>query len=106
MILLPPRSTLFPYTTLFRSRHMSWHPAKVDPVTRPQRARHPARHALIIAPTSSNWRSAGIHSGAMSDAGVHLSLSGRMTFDEEITLAQAAQIVAYLAGQPLPGGAV
>src|SRR5437660_8628174 len=67
MILLPPRSTLFPYTTLFRSRHMSWHPAKVDPVTRAQRARHPARHALIIAPTSSNWRSAGIHSGAMSE---------------------------------------
>ena len=42
----------------------------------------------------------------MSDAGVHLSLSGRMTFDDEITLAQAAQIIAYLAGQPLPGGAV
>ena len=37
----------------------------------------------------------------MSDASVHLSLSGRMTFDEDISLAQAAQILAYLTGQPL-----
>ncbi len=37
----------------------------------------------------------------MSDAAVHLSLSGRMTFDEDISLAQAAQILAYLTGQPL-----
>src|SRR5262245_63029706 len=26
MIRLPPRSTLFPYTTLFRSSHLSWLP--------------------------------------------------------------------------------
>src|SRR3712207_7937222 len=27
MIRRPPRSTLFPYTTLFRSRHRAWPPA-------------------------------------------------------------------------------
>src|SRR5258708_9239016 len=27
MIRRPPRSTLFPYTTLFRSRILTWHPA-------------------------------------------------------------------------------
>jgi hypothetical protein len=41
----------------------------------------------------------------MSDASVHLSLSGRMTFDEDISLAQAAQILAYLTGRPLSAGA-
>jgi hypothetical protein len=41
----------------------------------------------------------------MSDAPVHLSLSGRMTFDEDISLAQAAQILAYLTGQPLSSSA-
>jgi hypothetical protein len=40
----------------------------------------------------------------MSDTVVHLSLSGRMTFDDDISLAQAAQILAYLTGQPLSAG--
>src|SRR3712207_8181274 len=40
MIRRPPRSTLFPYTTLFRSRR----PADPDPAARPQRAAGPADH--------------------------------------------------------------
>src|SRR3712207_8454307 len=30
MIRRPPRSTLFPYTTLFRSRHLAAHEIRVD----------------------------------------------------------------------------
>src|SRR3989442_6657256 len=30
MIRRPPRSTLFPYTTLFRSRHQDWFSVRVD----------------------------------------------------------------------------
>src|SRR3712207_7060199 len=37
MIRRPPRSTLFPYTTLFRSRH-----------SRPNRGRHPVQLALPL----------------------------------------------------------
>src|SRR3712207_6897184 len=36
MIRRPPRSTLFPYTTLFRSRHLSAHPG-CDQAGRPGR---------------------------------------------------------------------
>src|SRR2546429_8931641 len=39
MIRRPPRSTLFPYTTLFRSRPGFWQASAVSPVQRP----HPAR---------------------------------------------------------------
>jgi hypothetical protein len=41
----------------------------------------------------------------MSDASVHLTMSGRMTFEDDITLAQAAQVLAILTGQP-PGSVV
>src|SRR5947208_9028661 len=37
MILRPPRSTLFPYTTLFRS-----------PLLRPQRAHHEVDHQILV----------------------------------------------------------
>src|SRR3712207_7070092 len=43
MIRRPPRSTLFPYTTLFRSRVVEW--ARRPPL-RPKRATRPARKAL------------------------------------------------------------
>src|SRR3712207_8341697 len=51
MIRRPPRSTLFPYTTLFRSRHQAGRP---EPVT--VRARRPDR-----SETPSARRSRGIH---------------------------------------------
>src|SRR3712207_6962324 len=41
MIRRPPRSTLFPYTTLFRSVH----PARAGPALRPRRARADAQSA-------------------------------------------------------------
>src|SRR2546422_4445311 len=40
MIRRPPRSTLFPYTTLFRSRHDEGHPVRA-------RARRPAHRAEL-----------------------------------------------------------
>src|SRR5438034_2005790 len=47
MIRRPPRSTLFPYTTLFRSRHRHRDPgdlgARARPVVRGRSARAPAR---------------------------------------------------------------
>src|SRR2546430_12422240 len=48
MIRRPPRSTLFPYTTLFRSRSTPPPPRRADPPTRPRcgrggARRHPAR---------------------------------------------------------------
>src|SRR5436309_10509297 len=41
MIRRPPRSTLFPYTTLFRSRHDLRHDHRDS---RPREGRHAARH--------------------------------------------------------------
>src|SRR5947208_9357730 len=43
MIRRPPRSTLFPYTTLFRSRHEHYFPEHVEEeeVQRAERADHP-----------------------------------------------------------------
>src|SRR5689334_23755820 len=41
MIRPPPRSTLFPYTTLFRSRHRAWAAARADRPCRDRR--HPTR---------------------------------------------------------------
>src|SRR3712207_9398921 len=38
MILRPPRSTLFPYTTLFRSRDGSYFPSLLEPRRRAERA--------------------------------------------------------------------
>src|SRR2546422_1658353 len=49
MIRRPPRSTLFPYTTLFRSRH-GLQPARRRPSRRPRSA-NPAR------PERPRWRS-------------------------------------------------
>src|SRR2546426_8546064 len=53
MIRRPPRSTLFPYTTLFRS----WFGARFTAPTEPQRHAWPliqaGRDALIAAPTGS-----------------------------------------------------
>jgi hypothetical protein len=40
----------------------------------------------------------------MSDTSVHLVLSGRMVFEDDISLAQAAHILAYLTGQESPAG--
>src|SRR5260370_8851775 len=37
MIRRPPRSTLFPYTTLFRSRHVEPHVVLLAPIGRPVR---------------------------------------------------------------------
>src|SRR3712207_9472003 len=39
MIRRPPRSTLFPYTTLFRSSHMDVHKHVINRVTVPEAAR-------------------------------------------------------------------
>src|SRR2546422_7090537 len=52
MIRRPPRSTLFPYTTLFRSRdavHMPLHEVPAQPVRRAQRALevHPAAGRVL-----------------------------------------------------------
>src|SRR3712207_7092077 len=44
MIRRPPRSTLFPYTTLFRSRHFARHGVRGDEARR-VRLPHEARHA-------------------------------------------------------------
>src|SRR2546421_6742816 len=54
MIRRPPRSTLFPYTTLFRSHHQlgsqpiraGWHPSSVDPTDLIHRAQQGDRAAF------------------------------------------------------------
>src|SRR3712207_8256570 len=61
MIRRPPRSTLFPYTTLFRSRLRVLHR---EPAARPLRLRrHPARHRLQraqAAPQRARRREGGV----------------------------------------------
>jgi hypothetical protein len=44
---------------------------------------------------------AGVHFVSMSDANVHIVLSGRISFEDDITMAQAVQVLAYLNGQGL-----
>src|SRR5256885_2694849 len=64
MIRRPPRSTLFPYTTLFRSIHRSAAPARVEsgPATH-EAARHASEVQLAARPHSH----AGPRSGAADD---------------------------------------
>src|SRR2546430_12203934 len=49
MIRRPPRSTLFPYTTLFRSNQVIGHPRFVNLRKRPQRCRRLARFLVPVA---------------------------------------------------------
>src|SRR3712207_7732644 len=56
MIRRPPRSTLFPYTTLFRSSTRRSTPALLRSVQRKSRSGF-ARHGKIDAPTISQARS-------------------------------------------------
>src|SRR2546430_10507949 len=56
MIRRPPRSTLFPYTTLFRSRAAKWCTSQASPAsaTRLTRVRRPLRsRCWCTAPTAS-----------------------------------------------------
>src|SRR3712207_3825872 len=46
MIRRPPRSTLFPYTTLFRSRSSAWTPARYSSRSRTPRCTAPRRRTL------------------------------------------------------------
>src|SRR3712207_8026374 len=48
MIRRPPRSTLFPYTTLFRSPRTSWLHLRQDPVKSPLRDAEPLRRFRAI----------------------------------------------------------
>src|SRR2546422_5942605 len=76
MIRRPPRSTLFPYTTLFRSR----------PGLRPQRLRGRRRSGLLAPPQRERGPPAvrPDHPGAVS-AGIHLEAGSRRIRSEEHT---------------------
>src|SRR2546429_2059610 len=78
MIRRPPRSTLFPYTTLFRSRRAGRDHAEIDPAAQappegaraaPRRARGGVTFGTAADPGSGypsrpyGWRSALSHSG-------------------------------------------
>src|SRR3712207_8366961 len=52
MIRRPPRSTLFPYTTLFRSRGHERQSRTAGGARRPQGRRHHGRQPLVVVPTS------------------------------------------------------
>src|SRR2546429_1032901 len=63
MIRRPPRSTLFPYTTLFRSRRTTAEflvRSARDPVVRPGTTKHPPKRKR----TNFRWPSVGINSPA------------------------------------------
>src|SRR2546426_12802278 len=59
MIRRPPRSTLFPYTTLFRSAVFPSAASLQAPPSPPPRPR-PAAVALALTPIRSEWLSAAI----------------------------------------------
>src|ERR1043166_9832204 len=48
MIRRPPRSTLFPYTTLFRSRYRIWHAVVVGPCSRNGQSRGRVQQATVM----------------------------------------------------------
>src|SRR2546426_3832644 len=54
MIRRPPRSTLFPYTTLFRSKSKAEKPAEAIPL--PQSSSH-TRRTIVSPPDREIWRS-------------------------------------------------
>src|SRR2546422_6116202 len=63
MIRRPPRSTLFPYTTLFRSRLATFAPEVVeidlvvlDAADRPTGRRSLSRASAMATPRSTGWR--------------------------------------------------
>src|SRR5258708_24552077 len=57
MIRRPPRSTLFPYTTLFRSRQARRHPPRRDDHPDPPRRQPPSRDGPLRphAPRPRRW---------------------------------------------------
>src|SRR5258708_29130397 len=69
MIRRPPRSTLFPYTTLFRSRTGCTSPARqprvVDPGSPERRGYYEAR--VSIGTRLTPWRASNIRSDCLED---------------------------------------
>src|SRR5437764_6248690 len=65
----PPKSTLFPYTTLFRSRHSRGG----VPRQHPGRARERDRHASQFDPRETRGRSARQHRGDRTRSEEHTS---------------------------------
>src|SRR2546422_1326573 len=67
MIRRPPRSTLFPYTTLFRSLHERQRPRGpvagdgVELCLQPRLPPHPARGALGAVPADAQQRALPVH---------------------------------------------
>src|SRR3989441_6570721 len=64
MIRRPPRSTLFPYTTLFRSPHRAGRYGAGDPGGRPER---PAADPALPAPRRPAGGAAGVVAHAAGD---------------------------------------
>src|SRR5689334_23704861 len=82
MIRRPPRSTLFPYTTLFRSLELGVHPhprllpAPQPRVVLPRLDRDPAGRLPVDVPDQPRRRSGGAAGGLLQQRGVPLLLGG------------------------------
>src|SRR5438874_7859348 len=73
MLLLPPRSTLFPYTTLFRSLHDP-QATRVEAYRRGMQAiRRGAGNAFILGCNHPLWPSLGLIHGSRSRSEEHTS---------------------------------
>src|SRR3712207_8407685 len=80
MIRRPPRSTLFPYTTLFRSPDLRGHPGGAD------RGDHlPAGGHRLGGPAGADQRGGAADPGDVADVGVAHPGAGRQRRSEEHT---------------------
>src|SRR5260370_8999654 len=75
MIRRPPRSTLFPYTTLFRSRSRSSDRAASWRIRRPHRPRTPTGFPLELRPSRSEEHTSELQS--------HLNLVCRLLLEKK-----------------------
>src|SRR5215471_10633070 len=75
MIRRPPRSTLFPYTTLFRSAECECRDIRATPAAHARRAREyrPQRHRTGIVDTSSEVRCDEVDMSTANDHPVGIS---------------------------------
>src|SRR5689334_23668811 len=101
MIRRPPRSTLFPYTTLFRSWSLIWRSTRNTPSTR--RCAHHDRYMAISAAwssatvNSSGWRAAARSEEHTSELQSQFHLVCRLLLEKK-NLTDAHNSCAHLIG--------
>src|SRR5258708_23793686 len=96
MIRRPPRSTLFPYTTLFRSRRANSTPRRTASAPSLARASISGRQCVRTSPALSDRKSTRLNSSHQIISYAVFCLKKKKAPKEELIQARQAALAAYL----------